>query len=157
MVVFTQMQLVEYYLWKNLNVPRLNALGSKAGMLVVMLEPIAAIYLMDDTPLRTKLFIGYAVWLVWFLTSQTIDFRTIVGGNGHLKWKWLPLGVPMIPWFFFFLAPLWLSGHYGAFMAALVTLLMSGYFFRQYGTTSSMWCWVAVLTWIVFYMQSKRK
>jgi hypothetical protein len=154
MVLFTQMQLVEYYLWKNLNVPRLNALGSKAAMLIILLEPIAAIYLMDNTPLRTKLFIGYATWVVWFLTSQTFDFRTIVGGNGHLKWNWLPLNASMIPWFVFFFVPLWLSGYRGAFAAGLFTLLMSFYFYEKYGTTSSMWCWVAVFTWILFYLNS---
>lgn len=154
LLVFTQMQLVEYFLWKNLKVPRLNVLGSQAAMFVILLEPIAAMYMIEDTELRNKMLIAYGVWVAFFL-SRRFDFRTTVGGNGHLKWNWLPALMVWAPWFFFFLPPLWISGHHMAFTAALGALVMSSYFFGKYGTFSSMWCWIAVFSWVGVFIQSR--
>jgi hypothetical protein len=153
--VFTQMQLIEYFLWKNLKVPRLNTLWSKAGLLVILLEPVAAIYMIEDVALRNKMWTGYATYVAALLLTQRLDFTTVVGGNGHLKWNWLPSTLLMIPWFAFFLAPLWIAKAYITFGMAVMTLLMSTYFYSQYGTISSMWCWIAVSVWL--FMLLKRR
>jgi len=153
--VFTQMQLIEYFLWKDLKVPRLNTLWSQAGMLVILLEPVAAIYLIEDVALRNKMLAGYAVYVTAVLMTQKFDFTTVVGGNGHLKWKWTPPVLASIPWFVFFLAPLWISGNYGVFAGGVATLLMSTYFYTQYGTISSMWCWIAVSMWLFLLAKSR--
>jgi hypothetical protein len=156
MVLFTQMQLVEYFLWKNLKVPRLNVLGSRAAALVIFLEPVAAIYMIKDDALRNKMLAGYAVYVAALFMTQRFDFHTTVGGNGHLKWKWLPHHILLIPWFIFFTSPFLISGYYKTFVIMTATLLMSIYFFSKYGTASSMWCWVAVMTWIILLI-SKHK
>ena len=153
--VFTQMQLIEYFLWKNLKVPRLNTLWSQAGMLVILLEPVAAIYMIKDVALRNKMFAAYAVYVAALLMTQKFDFTTVVGGNGHLEWKWIPSFAAMIPWIVFFLAPLWISGNHVSFVAGVATLLMSTYFYMQYGTISSMWCWVAVFLWLIILAKSR--
>lgn len=153
--VFTQLQLIEYFLWKNLKVPRLNTLWSQAGMLVVLLEPIAAMYLIDDAAIRNKMLAGYAVYIAAMLMTQKFDFTTVVGGNGHLKWNWAPNMIVSIPWFIFFIAPLWISGNYVILALAAVTLAMSTYFYMQYGTISTMWCWIAVSAWLVMLAKSR--
>jgi hypothetical protein len=152
MIVFTQMQLVEYFLWKNLHVPRLNVLGSQAAAFLVFLEPIMAIYMIEDVNLRNKVFAGYAVYVMTVLLTHRFNFKTVVGGNGHLEWKWLPPTTVMIPWFLFFLIPLWISGHNYAFILSGMTLLMSTYYYTKYNTVSSMWCWIAVSSWILLLM-----
>jgi hypothetical protein len=156
MVLFTQIQLIEYFLWKNLKVPRLNALGSQATALIILLEPVAAIYIIKDVSLRNKMLAGYAVYVMTILLTQRLDFHTTVGGNGHLKWNWLPHYILLIPWFIFFISPFLISGYYTSFAVSVATLLMSIYFSRKYGTVSSMWCWVAIMTWILLLI-SKHK
>jgi hypothetical protein len=146
--VFTQMQLVEYFLWKNLEVPRLNALWSQVGLLLILLEPVAAIYMIEDIALRNKMFVAYAIYVAALLKTQKFDFTTTVGENGHLKWDWLPSLPVMIPWFVFFLAPLLISGNYGTLSFGVATLLTSAYFYKKYDAMTSMWCWIAVSSWI---------
>lgn len=152
MVIFTQIQLVEYFLWKNMKVPQLNALGSKAAALVLILEPLAAIYIIKNVELRNKMFMGYAVYLAALLMTQSFDFRTVIGGNGHLQWKWLPSWGLIVPWILFLVVPFLIAGYYKSFAVAIATLLMSIYFFSKYGTVSSMWCWVAVFAWILVFI-----
>jgi hypothetical protein len=154
MVVFAQMQLVEYFLWKNIKVPRLNALGSQAAALVVLLEPIAAIYMIENLDLRNKMLIAYSIYAALLLVTQSFDWRTTVGGNGHLKWEWLPHPIVMAPWFIFFLAPLWIAGHRIVLMAAVATLALSTYYYSKYGTISSMWCWIAVSGLLFLFITS---
>ena len=154
--VFTQMQLIEYFLWKDLKVPRLNTLWSKVGLFVILLEPVAAIYLIEDIALRNKMLAGYAVYVAALLMTQKFDFTTTVGGNGHLKWNWTLPFLASIPWFLFFIAPLWISGNYGSLTVAVATLAMSTYFYSQYGTISSMWCWIAVLSWLTIFAKSRK-
>ena len=155
MILFTQVQLVEYFLWKNLDVPRLNTLGSKAAALIILLEPVAAIYMIENVELRTKMLAGYAIYVTALLTTQKLDFHTTVGGNGHLEWKWVPSYTLLVPWVVFFASPLLIAGYYKSFAVAMITLFMSIYFYRKYGTVSSMWCWIAVSTWLLFFMNSR--
>ena len=145
MVVYTQIQLVEYFLWKNIKTPRLNALGSKAAALILIIEPIAAIYLIKDVALRNKMLAGYALYIASLLATQSFDWRTTVGGNGHLRWEWLPSWGLIVPWILFLVVPFLISGYYKSFAVAIVTLLISIYFFSKYGTVSSMWCWTAII------------
>jgi hypothetical protein len=158
MVLFTQMQLIEYFLWRDLKVPRLNALWSKVGLFVIALEPVAAIYLIKDTELRRKMLMAYGAYIAMLLLTQKFDFRTVVGGNGHLEWKWgIPDWLPALPWFIFFLAPILISKRYDVFAYALGILLVSMYFYMRYNTISSMWCWFAVFGWLYYFWKSQSK
>lgn len=148
MMLFSQIQLVEYFLWKNLKTPGLNAMGSQAAALILVLEPVAAIYMIKEEALRNKMLTGYAVYISFLLMTQSFDWRTSVGGNGHLKWEWLPSHLLLIPWIAFLTAPFWISGRYKSFVVAIATLFMSIYFYAKYGTVSSMWCWIAISAWL---------
>lgn len=154
--IFTHMQLVEYFLWKNLQVPRLNTFWSQIGFLIVLIEPVAAIYLIENESLRNKLLVGYAMYVAVLLSTQKFDFRTVVGGNGHLEWKWIPSLFKLIPWFVFFLAPIWIAGYHEIFIGACLTLLASIYFYGKYGTFSTMWCWIAVSIWVYFFIDKNK-
>jgi len=155
MVLFTQMQLIEYFLWRDLKVPRLNAIWSKAGLFVILLEPVAAIYLIKDVKLRRNMLMAYGAYIATLLLTKKFDFRTVVGGNGHLEWKWLVPGWSSIPWFVFFLAPILISKRYGVFAYSLGILLVSVYYYSRYNTISSMWCWLAVFGWLYYFWKSK--
>jgi hypothetical protein len=147
MVVFTQMQLVEYFLWKNLSVPSLNAMWSAIGLALILAEPAASLNM-----LRDKRFLAlYTAGAIAYLLMGRFDFRTTIGANGHLKWNWLfsSWSFEIILWTTALLAPLYLTGHQGAALFGLVTFMISMYFNSKYGTAGSYWCWLALGAWLI--------
>ena len=157
MVLFTQIQLIEYFLWKDLRVPKLNAIWSKVGLTVILLEPLAAILLIKNANLRQKAILAYGVWIAAVLLTQKFDFTTVVGGNGHLKWNWLiPSFWWAVPWFIFLFGAIWVSGNPRVFWFAVATWLISSYFYLRYKTIASMWCWIAISMWLIYFIASRK-
>jgi hypothetical protein len=151
MLCFTTMQLAEYFIWKNLNVPYWNTVYSWFGIIILFLEVIFAIALMKHSMIKWGLLVGFIVYsfIVWkFFIDKPFTKR---GSDGHLQWKWVKDYSPLIVliWLFFFLTPLFLSGHYIVGWVAILTLLISIIGYYQAGTISSMWCWIANITWLV--------
>lgn len=145
MVLFTHMQLVEYFLWKNLSVPKLNAMWSAIGLGLILAEPAAALNLLNDK----RLLALYTVGAIAYVLTQKINFTTVIGGNGHLKWNWLAqTWTYSLLWFIAFLLPFLLTKRYDALAFGLGTLMISLYFNNKYGTFSSYWCWLAIGYWL---------
>lgn len=145
MIIFTHMQLIEYFMWKNLTVPKINALWSAVGLAFILAEAAASLNLLSD---KRPLAIYTAVAVAYVLMSR-IDFRTTVGGNGHLRWNWLmPSGSPwMIGWLFALFVPLYLTKEYVGLAYGLGVFFISMYFNFTMGTTGSYWCVLALGTW----------
>ena len=139
MVLFTHMQLVEYFLWKNLSVPTLNVMWSAVGLGLILAEPAAALNMLSDK----RLLALYTVGALTYVLTQPINFTTVVGGNGHLKWNWLAQTWTWgIPWIIALLVPFLLTKEYVALAFGLVTLFISLYFNNKYRTFASYWCWL---------------
>ena len=150
MVVFTQMQLVEYFLWKNLLVPSSNHLWSSVGVALIVIQPLVSAMLLQRD-LRNKAWLITSIGtFIYFLTSK-VDLSTEIGANGHLKWNWIPeLTSPWsLAWLIMLLTPLWITGHRMAAMFGLLTYFTSAYFNGKYGTAGSYWCWIAVSVWLL--------
>ena len=151
MLCFTTMQLAEYFIWKNLNTPYWNTVYSWFGLIILFLEVIFAIALMKASVVKWGLLIAFIVYslIVWkIFIDQPF---TKIGSDGHLQWKWVKgysLIIVLI-WLFFFLTPLFLSGHYIVGWVAILTILISMIGYYQSGTITSMWCWIANITWLV--------
>lgn len=150
MLCFTTMQLAEYFIWNNLNIPYWNTVYSWFGIIILFLEVIFAISLMKHSMIKWGLLIGFIIYsfIIW---KFFIDYPfTKVGSDGHLQWWWIKDYSPIIVliWLFFFLTPIFLSGHYIAGSIAILTLLISIIGYYRAGTVSSMWCWIANITWL---------
>jgi hypothetical protein len=147
MAIFTHMQLVEYFLWKNLTVPKLNTLWSAVGLALVLAEGAGAVNLFSDKrPLAL-----YTVIALAYILTQPIDFRTTVGGNGHLKWNWLmPAWSPwLFGWLLAMFVPLYMTKEYVGLAYGLGVFFISMFFNFKYGTTGSYWCVLALGTWVL--------
>jgi hypothetical protein len=155
MVVFAQMQLVEYFLWKNLKVPSQNALWSKVAAAVVLLEAAAAIYMIENVPLRNKIFTGYALYVVILLATYPFDWRTTIGGNGHLSWQWAPSLTALIPFYLCFFGSMWIAGNYVTLAGGILTAALSIHYYGKYGSASSMWCWISIFGLFVLFLKSR--
>ncbi|NBX49425.1 hypothetical protein EBT25_05645 [bacterium] len=152
MTLFTHIQLVEYFLWKNLHVPRLNSMWSAVGLALILAEPAASLNLLGDV----RLVVAYTLGCIVYILTQKIDFTTVVGGNGHLKWNWAvmePRNIGVYIWLCIFLLPLYVTKNYLLFIAGLVTLAISAFFNTKYGTISSYWCWINIFSWVIPFLK----
>lgn len=153
---FTQMQLIEYFLWKNLNNPVQNEFWSKAGAGLIYIQPLITIWGIQNIKVRSALWALYgSVTLLRMLTSK-INFSTEVAKNGHLRWNWMSFHKPYTYfWLLMFLGSIYLSKHYKTFWVSLFTVLMSGYFNFKYDSVGSYWCWIVVFVWLGGILYSK--
>lgn len=153
MIVFAQMQLVEYFLWKNLTVPNANQLWSSVGLSLIVIQPFITAMLLPDDMRNKAWMITLAGTALYFLMKK-VDLSTTVGGNGHLKWNWIPsLASPwIIGWLVMLLAPLWITGRRLSVFFGLITYFMSAYFNNKYGTAGSYWCWIVISTFLFAFL-----
>lgn len=150
MVAFTHIQLVEYFLWKNLGNPSANRFWSGIGFCLISILPLIAAGLLPSNS-RDKLRIFYLIMIMIYLATRKINLSTEVGGNGHLKWNWIDsfTSIWTLGWPLMVLIPLFISGHRVTFIIATLTYIMSSYFNDKYGTAASYWCWVPALGWLL--------
>lgn len=151
MLIFTQMQLVEYFLWKNLTIPKVNAFWSAVGLALVLAEAGGSVNLLTDK----KPLMIYALACLAYILTQPIDLRTTIGGNGHLRWNWLmpSWSLWMLGWLVAMFLPLYVTKEYVGLVYGLVVFLISMIFNYKYGTTGSYWCVLALGTWIIMLMR----
>lgn len=153
MLLFSHMQLVEFFIWKNINSKHWNRIFSWLGLIVLVLEPIASMMLMNPGYQRNFLLVAYAVFcaaivfLYWPWTP-----RTTVAPNGHLRWHWQHPKMPMasnLVWLAFFIVPLFLAEYYLAGALAVLTVALTMYTYLKHETWGSMWCWIANASWLL--------
>ena len=141
---FSQVQLAEFFIWRN------NSKAANAFlMLVLLLEPVASINLLK-TPLRNQLWAIYALGITYWLATRKVTLTSEVAENGHLKWKFFEPPMPVtIGWVVALIAPLFLSGRTSAGVFAVLTAAVTLSQNYKYGTWGTMWCWVAILGWLL--------
>lgn len=148
-VVFTSMQFVEYFLWTNLNNPAGNEFWSKVGALNVIIQPVILAFLIKKPELRNKIIGAYLLAMLAGNYFNPLEFKTTIGGNGHLEWGWVfdhtTIWGPL--WVAAFFAPMILAKRWGLFGFAFIIAAVSFYFNAKFKTASSYWCWLAVGLW----------
>jgi hypothetical protein len=108
--MFVTMQLIEYFIWKSINNHDTlsNIFYSKMGLLLIFLQPLASIMLITSNTLRYALGIAYCIATLLFVLLKSIYnpfvFKTFIGPNKHLAWKWLEIKgmwqIYVLFWFF---------------------------------------------------------
>lgn len=153
--VFAQMQLIEYFLWKNLTVPAANQLWSAVGTSLLIIQPLISAMLLPEDLRNKAWMITLTGTALYFLTTK-VDLTTEVGENGHLKWNWIPslLSPWAIGWLVMLIAPMWFTGHRIAFLFTMFTYIISTYFNDKYGTAGSYWCWLAVSAFLLAFLKN---
>ena len=148
MMAFVLMQLVEYFAWRNINDKNALSLISKAGLLLILLQPS----IMTLASLSSKLlypFLGtYAAFVFVFLTViypiQDINFTMHNASNVHLSWDWLD--VPHISafiWVGFLAFPFLSAKRYIETFLLVLSFIVCYALYIKTNTWGSMWCWIA--------------
>ena len=144
---FITMQLIEFFIWRNIDNKKLNNLFSTLGALLLLIQPIASLLMLKDESLKLKLITLYSIVAVPFFIYQNYDHEmtTVVSKYGHLAWKWNDLfGYNLIIYLLWFTAlycSLIVNKNYEPLIYVTILLAISYYSFLQDGSEGSLWCW----------------
>jgi hypothetical protein len=153
------MQLIECFIWRNINNKFYNHIFSIAAVLLLILQPILSIMILTSAQLQLRnillmtylsLAIPYSIY-----KFSTKNVSSIVSENGHLQWKFFDVSpFVFIIWLFFLLVSFIYKRKWYYIIFGLVTLLISYYNYIKDNTMSSMWCWMVnvVMIYYAFYL-----
>jgi hypothetical protein len=165
-ISFTVMQLLEYFLWKNLKNNKMNEFLSKIGLFIIFFQPIT-LMIFDYFEFKNLwftlgiIFLYILFWIGFILYKNKYNpfqFITSIGKNGHLKWDWLIYPshemyfVAFLYFFYiiysFFFMKTRLDNYYKFifFVSIFITYV---YYFKT-NEFSSMFCWL--INFILLYI-----
>lgn len=157
---FVSMQLIEFFLWRNLNNEFMNRLFSSLGLLLLTIQPIASLTLLKNIPLRNKLITIYSIPSLIFIIYQfyTKKFITSISEAGHLKWDWTKSHkIISILLYGFYLVFLYFSLFYNKqYISILLTLplfFVIYLFYTKDDTAGSIWCWSINISMLYFLIK----
>jgi hypothetical protein len=145
---FIVMQLVEYFLWKNLYDDYWNRIFSILAFSILAIHPFAFTLIVSNPVLRgwfMGLYIIYLGFLIYthFSKMGEIDYSVSVAENGHLSWNWVTTYEVFYYLYIFFFIVLIIEKEYIAFIVIFIAHFYSFFTYYQYHTFSSLWCWSA--------------
>lgn len=142
---FIFMQLIEFFIWKNINNKFYNNLFSITGVLLLFIQPVASIMILENIELRNLLLTSYLSiaipYLIYIFCTKYI--HSVVSKYGHLKWiVFQNPSIVWIIWLFFFLFSFVHEKKWRGLMFAFITLIISFLNYVNDETMASMWCWI---------------
>ena len=148
------MQLIEFFIWKNVNNPVLNSFFTLLATILLLIQPIASMMLLSGQ-MRTYLMVLYLLLTIPFFIYR-YSIKKIISSITplrHLHWNSLLYNNELIIfliWLFFFLFPIYIKSPLFGFLFGLGTLLIMGYKYYKDQSIGSMWCWV-VNSVVIYY------
>jgi hypothetical protein len=148
MVIVILMQLVEYFIWTNINNIFYNKLFTFLAMIIIFFQPITTIMNINDNKTKQMLLICYLCLTIPFgLINYNKNVYSTISPNKHLNWNLINhenkfSKIIQIVWVFFFLFPLFYEGQQFGFLFGILTLLIISYNYMNDNTIESMWCWI---------------
>jgi hypothetical protein len=151
--IFSCMQLVEYFIWKNLDNTEWNQFFSLIGLIILVLEPVTAILLIEHGIVRNTMLLLYCIFIALLLyLYYPWKPYTRIAKNKHLQWDWWPktqqFYLIMFVWGLFLLLPIFLAKYYILLAFSIITAIISYITYYVAGTAGSMWCWIANGIWL---------
>jgi hypothetical protein len=151
------MQLIEFFIWKNINNKSLNKLFSTLGLFLVVLQPIISLMMLKDDRFKYILLSIYIAFSSLFVYYKITNFDAIssISKNGHLKWNWLHFS----KYEFFILYGLWVlfliytpfvNKHYTILFYVMCLFIISMYSLYKDESEGSLWCW-SINTIMIYY------
>ena len=131
---FVFMQLIEFFIWRNINNKFYNNLFSILGLLLLFVQPIASIMILQNVELRNLLLASYLLVATPYSIYEfsTKHIHTVVSKHGHLKWKLFQTSsIAWVVWLFFFLFSFVHRKNWSGLLFAFTTLFLA--FFNLVG------------------------
>lgn len=155
---FVFIQLIEFFIWKNINDKFYNNIFSIMATLLILLQPVASILILSNIQLRNTLLFLYLLLAIPFSIYKfsTRYVHSVISKSGHLDWKFVETTpIILMIWLFFFLFSIIYEKKWIGVIFAIVTLLISFINHKNEATVvGSMWCWVvnSIMIYYAFYL-----
>ena len=144
------MQLVEFFIWRNINTIY-NSFFSTIACILIFIQPIFSLMVLPNR-LRRNLIIAYSLIFVPYFTYKfmTNHMKSQIS-NGHLVWLFFDTNLLLyLLWLFFFLFSFIYRNNIFGFIFAIVLFCICYYNYYKDKTISSMWCWISNSSMICF-------
>jgi hypothetical protein len=148
-ISFISIQLIEYFIWRNLHNPFYNKVFSICAELLILFQPITTIMLINNDNLKKYMLILYLILTMPFAIYR-FSVKKIVSSvtkKGHLYWdnilyKNYSENIYFVIWLFFFLFSFFYNQSYFELLFGLIMLIIISYNFISDGSMGTMWCWI---------------
>jgi hypothetical protein len=144
-ISFISMQLIEFFIWRNINNTFYNHIFSTAAALLIFIQPIISLMLLPDISLRNNLLVTYLVFFIPYFTYKFItnNMKSQISIKGHLEWLFFDTNILLFSgWLFFFLFSLFYTRSIEVVICGIVLFCISFYNYYNDKTIGSMWCWI---------------
>ena len=146
-ISFISMQLIEYFIWKNMKNPFYNSLFSKCATILLLIQPMITIMLINNEILKKYMLAIYLILTIPFAIYRFSVKKIVstVTKQGHLYWDFLSYDSEYIYfpiWLFFFLFSFFYNKTYFGFLFGLIMLIIISYNYYNDKSIGSMWCWI---------------
>lgn len=147
------MQLIEFFIWKNINNKIYNNMFSIMATLLLLLQPVASIMILQNIELRNLLLASYLLvampYSIYKFSSKHI--HSVISKSGHLQWKFFRTNpIIWITWLFFFVFSFIYEKRWLGIIFAIVALIITFINYNNDHTVWSMWCW-SVNSVMIYY------
>ena len=155
-VSFISMQLIEFFIWRNLKNKTMNKLFSILGAFLLLIQPVLSLRMIKNNTLMWKMVVTYSIpsFAYFFYLLKYHNFYTNVSNSGHLKWHWsIPnnkISFVFIFYLYFLMYSIFVNKYYLLMTYVLLLLLLSYYLYVNDDTVNSIWCW-AVNSLMLYY------
>ena len=151
-------QLVEFFLWNNLDHFARNTFFSKIAAWLIIVQQVSLMMMIPTSAIRSNMLLVYALYMLVYSFYRTqynpIKFHTHVGANGHLSWEWMNYkgyeNIWLVVGLLFYIVPVLLIRNVTLIALVIPMLLASLFFYFKYDTFGSMWCWWSNLLFVYF-------
>lgn len=154
---FIFIQLIEFFIWKNINNKFYNNIFSIMAILLLSIQPIASMMFLSNIKLRNMLLILYSSLAIPFsiYNFSSKNIYSVISESGHLRWKFFDSD-PLIwfVWLFFFAFSFIYEKKWFGIAFGAVSLIITFINYQNDNTLGSMWCWSAnsVMIYYAFYL-----
>jgi hypothetical protein len=154
---FIFMQLIEFFIWKNINNKFYNNVFSICGALLLIIQPIISIMIISNIKVRNLLLLLYLLLAIPYSIYKffTKNIHSKISEQGHLNWQFFGT-TPLIwsIWLFFFLFSFVYEKKYFGLIFGLITLFISFINYKNDHTVDSIWCWSvnSIMIYYAFYL-----
>jgi hypothetical protein len=154
---FILMQLIEFFIWRNINDKYYNNVFTSLAALLLLFQPVISLMIVSNKTLKIALLMIYLLaaipYFIYILLTKNI--HSIIGKNGHLNWLFFtPSTLVFLFWLFFFLFSLVYEKKWSGFLFGFILMCVSWHNYTSDHTFGSMWCWVvnSIMIYYAIYL-----
>ena len=147
----TSMQLLEYFVWRNINNKEVIKFLSLIGMGIILLQLIFInsfnLKGNERIIILTLIFLSTLFALNHIINNDKLKMEK--AKNGHLMWHWTDIPLPLLIIILSVYLYAGIRNKDILFIFTFITLSISLFSYYKYKTWGSMWCYISNFFWLI--------